>query len=182
VKAGISANGAVGTGGGLGAGGGGGAGGTILMRSGGAMSITGTLSVSGLGGGTGTTGAGGAAHDGRVRFDAASITGTAPTGTQGSTFITVPAFSTDMVVPAGMITLSGPQGASNIFHGQGYDKDGNATNPFDLSYSGAGIAMPSNVTLAAGYNQLCVLVPNGNVFTAPESANCAEIAFLPTEN
>jgi len=181
LKAGVSANGAAGTNGGLGGGGGGGAGGTILLRSGGAMSVTGTVSAGGMGGGTGTGGAGGAAHDGRVRFDAASITGTAPTGTQGSTFTMVPAFSTTMDVPQGMITLSGPPGASNIFHGQGYDKDGNATNAFDLSYSGAGVAMPA-VTLAAGYNQLCVLVPNGNVFTAPESANCVEIAFLPTGN
>jgi len=182
LKAGISANGAAGSPGGVGGGGGGGAGGTILLRSGGAMSVTGSVSVSGQGGGTGTLGAGAAAHDGRVRFDAASITGTAPAGTQGSTFVSVPAFSTSMVVAQGMITLSGPPGASNMFFGQGYDKDGNATNAFDLSYSGMGIAMPSNVTLTAGYNQICVLVPNGNVFTAPESANCAEVAFLPTGN
>ncbi|MEO8549051.1 MAG: hypothetical protein ABI678_03740 [Kofleriaceae bacterium] len=176
----IAANGALGVAGGLLAGaGGGGAGGTLLLRAGGILKIDGTVGITGAGGGGSGNTMGGAAHEGRIRYDAAQLMWGAPTGYQGPQVIAAPSISTAQILAPGMITVSGQVGNSTDFMGLTYQKDGTPVpdSNFTLLF-GNGTAMPT-VKLAPGYNRVCVHVPGGNILTAPESGNCVEVAFLP---
>jgi len=159
--------------GGTSGGGGGGAGGTILVRCGGALTLTKALDVAPTSG----SGNGGKGKPGRTRVDTA--TGTAPVGVgfTGAMFLTVPYMTTTQTTSDIMIT--GPAGVPG-FQGQVYDKDGNALadGNFNVSFGANSTAIPS-IKLTAGYNKVCVIVPNGNVLQSPEAGNCAEIVFLP---
>lgn len=177
IGAGITAKGGVGGNGSVGDGaGGGGTGGTLLLRSGGTLSVTGALTLTG-----GPTGSAGSAGEpgaaGHIRFDAAH--GSAPSGYVGPTFQAIPYFSYDALTAVDLITVTGLAGDS-MSTGQAFDKDLDAPveGKFDLSFSGNGLAKP-RVMLSPGYNQVCTIVPGGNVLAHPEAGNCAEIAYLP---
>jgi hypothetical protein len=176
IGAGITAIGGVGGNASVGDGaGGGGAGGTLLLRSGGTLSVTGTLTLTGGSTGTGGT-PGEAGAVGHVRYDAAH--GSAPSGYIGPMFQTVPYFSYDAQTQIGAITVTGTPGDTTSF-GQAYDKDLNPPGDggFDLSFNIQGVATP-HVMLSPGYNKICATVPSGNLLD-PDSGNCAEIAYLP---
>lgn len=176
LTASISANGAQGMSGS--ASGGGGAGGTILLKAGGMLSAPSVTATPGAAQGSGG-GAGGAGGTGRIRFDAASGMPTAtPAAYQGATFKTVSSYSyVQNVSSSAELQVIGPIGVTG-FVGQVYGPNDSAGSSFDLSFGGGGLAQPT-VGLTAGYNRICVGVPGSNILVHPESANCAEMAFLP---
>ncbi len=172
----VAANGAPGTS--SGPSGGGGAGGTIILKAGGTLTVPSVTATGGLGGTAGAHGGDGGV--GRIRFDApmGAPTAASPVAYQGAMFKTVNFYSYDQIVnPGTAIQVIGPTGTTG-FTGQAYGPNDTADESFDLSFGGGGLSQPK-VTLTAGYNKLCVAVPGGNGLQHPESANCAEIAFLP---
>jgi hypothetical protein len=167
----VAANGAAGSNGA--SGGGGGAGGTIILKAGGTLSVTAATAMGALG--STSSPKGGSGGDGRIRFDAA--TGAIPAVSQGVMFKKAVFFSVDQTISAGDVIITGPAGATGLI-GQGIDTLGNtpADEAFTFNLNGTGQAQPTP-KLTAGYNKVCVAVPSGNFFT--QSANCAEIAYLP---
>lgn len=167
----VAANGAAGSDGT--SGGGGGSGGTIILKAGGTLTVTSATATGGLG--ATSSPKGGSGGDGRIRFDAA--TGAIPAVSQGAMFKKAVFFSVDQTISAGDVIITGPAGATG-FIGQGIDTLGNtpADEAFTFNLNGTGQAQPTP-KLTAGYNKVCVAVPGGNFFT--QSANCAEIAYLP---
>jgi len=177
IKTTVAANGAPGTSSSSGPSGGGGAGGTIILKAGGTLTLPSVTATGGLGGTSGGQGDGGL---GRIRFDAPIGTPatTTPTAYQGAMFKTVNFYSYDQTVsPGTAIQVIGPVGTTG-FTGQAYGPNDTADDSFGLSFGGGGLSQPK-VALTAGYNKICVTAPGGNGLQHPESANCAEIAFLP---
>jgi hypothetical protein len=158
-------------------GGGGGSGGVILMRAGGALS-TGPWSVAKGGGGGGNGGPGGPGSDGRMRWDAASLTGTAPSGLNvyiGPQIKDAP-YTTRTKTPT-IVVAGKPTGTAD---GRIFDAMNQAGTPFTAAIgTGAPPATGSAMlTLVPGYNKVCVTVAGGDA-SQPESTNCIEMAYLP---
>lgn len=179
ITGGFTAIGGAGGGGALGGfGGGGGTGGTLLLQSGGTATID-TVTLTGGPGGspsgqTGTTGA--------VRID--SITATPIANAYiGPQFKTAPTVVFDPTIASGTsLVLVGIPGDSSST-GSVLDKDSGAIpgGTFNLTFSAAGTTNPS-VTLGAGYNRICAILPGGNIVLHPEAGNCVEVAYLPGQH
>jgi hypothetical protein len=172
----ITADGGAGGSGGAGGGGGGGAGGLVLLRAGGALTVTGSISVAGGPGGDGAgDGDGGKGSDGRVRWDAATaapptVTATDATLHRGASFqLDTRVFRS--ATPS--ITVIGT--ASDRFDVY-WDQKGTRYTGASYSIGAAGATIAP--TLREGFNRLCFTLAGGTQGTG-EADTCVDVAFLP---
>jgi hypothetical protein len=173
----ISVNGGNGTSGTTGAGGG--AGGAIVLRAGGTLSATGLVLTAGggiRGTGTAITAAGGEGSEGRIRIDAAAMTGSPGIAAgvlhAGAAFDLATPLATMSATPS--LVIHGSAGDS--FDARVLDAAGAMTSisSFDINGGLTGTATPA---LRAGYNRVCVSPKNSG--TNPESTTCIDLAYLP---
>jgi hypothetical protein len=174
---GISAIGGAGTAGqsgvGQAGGGGGGAGGTVIVTAHGALTLP-TIAVTAGGGGVSGNVSGGAGKSGRARVAASS--GAAPAGAYvGPMFVAPPSYSTTMLTT---LHFTGQPGSGDVTGRVLNAKGMLAGNPFAVNIVGSGEG-DADVTLTAGYNNVCVTVKDGSAIVGDESTTCTEMAFLP---
>ncbi|HEY5921116.1 MAG TPA: hypothetical protein VIV11_05565 [Kofleriaceae bacterium] len=175
----ISSNGSVGGSGSLlQAAGGGGSGGVVVLRSGATVMVNGISVVGGVGGMAGVmlggAGDGGDGRSGRVRIDAATVSGNIGSAHAGVMF--------DGMVP--VITRS----TMPTFHvlgtiGDRFDlqRASTAFAPIGAKQTvdfGGATALDVMPALEAGFNRVC-LIPEDSGLGNPESRNCVDLAYLP---
>jgi hypothetical protein len=172
----ISANGSDGKGGLLAAGGGGGAGGVVVVRAGATATLNG-ISVNGGAGGTGTLalGVGGAGRAGRVRIDAAAISGNAGAPHLGLMFDA----NTSAIVRSPMPTLHLLGSAGDRFDMQRANQSfAPLGTKKTIDFGGATALDETTPMLDAGFNRLCI-IPENSGLGNPESRNCIDLYYLP---
>lgn len=177
----LEARGAGGEASGLGRGAGGGSGGAIVLRAGGMLAQPTSLDLAGADGGTGTLGLGnkgGAGSVGRWRFDAATVSGSAP-GTPApkrGPMIVRPANPIfEMTKPTLMVAGDPAGSGAAVTLVVVYPDETTETKDVTLTGAVSSVVPPE---LAIGLNTICVLVPGGN-FANDEAKNCIEVAFVP---
>lgn len=170
----IEATGGKGTNSGLNQGAGGGAGGAVVLRSGAMLTMPSSIALGGGGGGTGLLGAnGGAGGDGRWRYDAAMTTGSppAPAPRRGPMIVRPASTVFEDRMPTLMITGESGSRVSVVTR-----YPDNTSNTDEVTLTGATSSYVADLRI--GYNQICVLVPDGN-FAQDEAKNCIDVAFVP---
>ncbi|HSR99189.1 MAG TPA: hypothetical protein VLM79_19170 [Kofleriaceae bacterium] len=152
----------------------------IVLRAGGTLSLPGGAAITAAGGprgnGTALTANGGEGSVGRIRIDAAAMTGT-PTITAG---VLHAGAAFDLSAPPATMNVTPPLlihgAAGDQFDARVLDATGAMTSisSFDIGGGQTGSATP---TLRAGYNRVCISPKNSGANA--ESTTCIELAYLP---